>query len=187
MKRILTGLLAVFVCLSAACGGGSGGGGGAGPGPGGGLAAGFVADEPSPGSDTVNSGQGNASNDLVTVLVNVTDTNGIYAAAFDLLYDSAQVTYVGWTPGTLLEQGGNAVIYDVGTPQSGQLVVSASRQGNVPGANVSGTRAVVGLTFRVEQVGNSPISFQSNTLLDGQQQPQPIPGIAWFGGTLTGL
>jgi hypothetical protein len=184
MKRSVTGLMAVLFCFAAACSGGSGGGD---VGGGGGLAAGFVAEEPSPGADTVNAGEGSTTNDLVTVLVNVTDTDGIYAAAFDLLYDADHATYVGWTPGNLLEQGGNSVFYDVGTPQTGRLVVSASRQGNVAGANASGTRTVIGLTFRVEDPGTSPITYQSNTLLDAQQQPQPINGIVWFGGTLTGV
>jgi hypothetical protein len=183
MTRSATGLLAILFCFAAACSGGSGGDVGAG----GGVAAGFVSEEPSPGSDTVNAGQGSTTNDLVTVLVNVTDTNGIYAAAFDLLYDPDHVTFMGWAAGNLLEQGGNSVFYDVGTPQSGRLVVSASRQGNVPGANASGTRTVIGLTFRVDDPGTSPITYQSNTLLDGQQQPQPITGIVWFGGTLTGV
>jgi len=182
MNRTLT-IVGMFAILAAGVGCSSGGSGG-GPVQSG-LSAGFVADQPSPAADTVNASTGSANNDMITVQINVTDTAGVYSAGFDLIYDPNQVTYSGWSPGALLEQGGFAGDYLVSEIQPGQLVVSAGRVGNVPGANASGTVPVIRITFRVDQVGSSNISFQANNLLDDQQQPHP--SIAWFGGSLTGI
>ena len=106
MKRVLTGLVPLFaIVVATAC---SSGGSDTGPViPG--LAGGFTPDQGSPGSDTVSAGQGGASVDLVTVEINVTNVDDVYAAAFDLLFDSAQVTYMGWSAGNMLEQGGTSV------------------------------------------------------------------------------
>ena len=57
----------------------------------------------------------------------------------------------------------------------------------MPGVDAVGTVTVIELTFRVEEEGSSQINFQAATLLDDQLQPQPIPGIAWHGGSLDGL
>ena len=183
MKRFLTVMIVATVGFACAC---SSGGSGGGPGQSG-LTAGFIADQSSPGPDSVAAGQESNSIDTVTVEITVTNTDDVYAASFDLVYDASNATYLGWDPGTLLEQGGQTVNYNVSEPSAGRLVVSASRQGNVPGADAIDTRTVIELTFRVDAVGNSTITFQANTLLDSQQQPQQIPGISWFGGTLTGI
>ena len=182
MKRALPGLLAILLALATACGGGgnsSGGGGGSTN-----LNASFTADEPNPGSKTISLSQGSNTNDMVTVRVDVTDTNGIFGAAFDLLYDPAIATFVNWSAGTVLEQGGGSGSYQVGATQSGRLVVGASRQGGDSGTDVSGTKALILLTFRMTQAGSSAAVFDNAALLDDSIQPQPIPGLSLFGGTL---
>jgi len=179
--------LVAVVAVVTACGGGSSDGDPVAPG--GGISAGFLPDETNPGADTVSAGEGGTGGNLVTVDINVTDTNGIYGAAFDLGYDPSLATWLDFTEGNLLEQGGNTPFYDVQEPQAGQLVVVATRQGDVPGADASGTRTIIGLTFEVIDViagGGSVISFSANTLVDDQPQPQPIPGIGWSAGRLTG-
>ena len=183
MNRVFTGLLLVLLVVVTACGG-SGGGESTNPTPPG-LIASFTADEPNPSPDTVAIAKGASSGDLVTLLVNVTNTNGVYGAAFDLLYDATMATYVGWDAGSLLEQGGHTPFYEASTPVPGQVVVAATRQGDVPAVDASGTATLIGLTFRVTKAGGSAVSFEpSAVVLDDQLQPQPLPGINWFGGSL---
>jgi hypothetical protein len=181
MNRLLAALILTLLVFGAACGSGSGGGDKST------VNAAFTPDEPNPGPDTVAAAEGASSGDLVTVEVTVTDTNGIYAMAFDLTYNANMASFEGWSAGNLLEQGGHTPFYQVQEPQNGQLVAVATRQGAVPGVNAVGTVTVIELTFRVEEEGSSQISFQAAALLDDQVQPQPIPGITWHGGSLDGL
>ena len=183
MNRVLTILVIAILAVGVACSSGGGSGGGIVQS---GLGAAFTPDEPTPGSDTVSASQGPVTGDVVTIDVLVTNTNNVYAAAFDLLYDSSMATYVGWSQGTLLEQGSNATSYDVDDTQVGRLVIGAQRVGSVNGADASGSVAVIRLSFRVTSVGNSVISFQSANLLDDQQFPQPISPLDWFGGVILG-
>ncbi len=69
---------------------------------------------------------------------------------------------------------------------SGQLIVTVTRQGNVPGVDASGTVTLIGLIFEVIQEGSSVVFFTASELLDDQPSPQPIPNLDWFGGALTG-
>jgi hypothetical protein len=169
----------------AACGGGGdGGGGGVVGGPSSNISASFAADEPAPGTGAISMAQLSAVGDTVTVNVRVTDTNGVYGAAFDAIYDPALVRFEDWSPGTLLEQGGHSPNYTVEVPQAGRVVVGASRSGNVSGANAVGSPALLRLVFRATAVGSSQISFQAASLIDDQFPPQDIPGMSWFGGSL---
>ena len=182
----LPGLLIALLLAATACGGGGGpasGGGGGVVTPS--LAASFTPAQSSPGTDTVSTDEGSKTGDLVTVEVQVTNINGIYGAAFDVAYDSSVATFQNWSAGSLLEQGGHTPTYQINASQSGLLVVVATRQGNVQGANAVGTVTLIRLTFRVTQTGTSPVSFPgAPTLLDDQPQPQPIPVTNWFGGTI---
>ena len=178
-----SGLLIALLLAATACGSSGSGGGVITPS----LAASFTADQPSPGPDVVSLDEGSKTGNLVTVEIQVTDINGIYGAAFDVAYDPAMATFENWFSGSLLEQGGQTPTYQVNATQSGQLVISVSRQGNVGGANAVGTVTLIRLTFRVTQTGSSSISFPGiPTLLDAQTQPQPIFVSDWFGGTIVG-
>jgi len=181
-----TMLVLAALVLAPACGGG----GGDEPGTGGSpptLAAAFVADQFTPGTNTVSMSQGTRSADTVTVKVNLTDTTSVFGAAFDIAFDESMCTYVGFTKGTALENGGNVPNYTVdGTAQPGRVVVGVSRAGSST-TSVSGTKTVVNLTFRVKEVGTFPIAFENAVVMDGQAVPQPLPGIAWFAGALQGV
>ena len=171
--------------MVAACGGGGDGGGDAvTSGPSSALKASFVAEQLSPGSGAISMAQYTAVGDLVTVNFRVTDTNGVYGSAFDVIYNPALVRYEDWASGVLLEQGGQSPNYTIQVPQAGRVVVGASRNGNVSGANAVGTRVLVRLVFRGTAVGSSPISFQAASLIDDQFPPEEITGTSWFGGTL---
>ena len=185
MNRALIIALVALVAVSTACSSGSSQDPVVSPIP----TAGFLPDAPNPvPNDTVSAGEGEIGGNLVTVDINVTDTNGMYGAAFDLIYDPSGANYVGFTEGSLFEQGGHTPIYIVEEPQNGQLVVVVTRDGPVPGVNASGTVTVIGLTFEVIQESGSDVSFDfdASQLLDDQGPPLPIPSIDWFGGTLTG-
>jgi hypothetical protein len=171
-----------FLSSAVACSGG----GGAAPvlsSGGSSLAAGFAAAQP-PGPNKTTMGQGASSGDLVTVSVNVTDTNGIYGAAFDVTFDPARAQYVSWSRGALLETGGHTPTYQVDSSQAGTVVVAATRNGSVAAVNAVGTKNLINLTFRVTLAGDTPLTFGSPELFDGQVPPQAISGVSWFAGSL---
>lgn len=178
------GLLALVLGLLIA-GGGCGSGGSGGPVKSG-LAAGFTPDEPSPGSTTVAMAENVASGDTVTVDVTVTDTDGISGVSFDVDFNSAHASFVGWSEGTLLEQGGVDPIYQVSSPQPGKIVVVVTRMGD-PVVDANGTMPVIRLVFQVNTTGGSAVTFQANNLLGQPPFPPPIPGVDWYGGSLTGI
>ncbi len=176
-QRVAILLLGLSIA-AAGCGSGGSGGGDKSP-----LTAGFSADQPNPGNETVAMAEGASAGDLVTIDVNVTGTNDVYGISFDVTFDDSDVVYDGWSKGSLLEQSGHAVSYQV-VSQAGKLVVSASRQGSVSGANAAGTVPIIRLAFRAVEAGGHTISFENPELLDSQVQPQPI-SVDWFGGALT--
>jgi len=186
MNRLTYCSLVICLVLATACSGG--GAGGAVPGGSGNssnIAGGFTATQPVPDPATVSMKQGTSSGDLVTIEVQVTDTGDIYGVAFDLVYDSANTTYTNWSAGSLLEQGGHNPTYQVGTSQAGRIVVVATRNGAVSGVDANGTGTIMKLTFRVEEAGAFPVQIE-NAALYNDQNPQPVNGINWFAGTLTG-
>ncbi len=186
MKRIPTFVLVVLASVAVACGGGGGGSTGGVVGPSGGpLSATFIPDQPSPGNQTVAMAAGSASGDAFTVLVNVTGVSDVYGAAFDVDFNPSYVDYVGYSAGSLLEQGGVVVNYTVASPQAGSVVVGASRTGNVPGVDVTTSQTLVRLTFRVKTQGSFPLTFGNAALLDSGVHP--VAGLIWYGGSLKGI
>jgi hypothetical protein len=185
MKLGRLALLLVVAAVSA-CGGGS-----SSSDPGGSpttLAAGFTPDQPSPGANTAAMAKGPTNNDVVTVNITLTGTNGVYGTAFDVSYDSTHTVFLGFTPGTVFEQGGNTPNYTVTPNPSGnppKITVGVART-NGTATNVSGTSTVLGLQFRVKQAGVYPLFVENAVVYDGQPTPQPIPGITWYAGAVTG-
>ncbi len=183
MGRWMTVSVLGIAALAFACGGGGSGGSGA---PSSSLLASFLPDETSPGANTVAMAEGSKSGDAVTVAVNVSQTSDVYAAAFEVTFDSAKVTYVNHSAGTVLEQGGHTPTYQVGSPSAGRLVIGVSRNGNVPSVNVSSPAPIVRLTFRVKERGSFRLSVENQALYDGQAPPQPKAGIVWRTGVAVG-
>lgn len=185
MKMGVTIVLAALV-LAPGCGGGGGSDSGTGGSPPT-LAAEFIADNFSPGANTVSMAQGTRAGDSVTVKINLTDTTGVFGAAFDVTFDETKATYMGYTKGTALENGGNTPNYTVdGSAQPGRIIVGVSRAGSST-TNVSGTKTVISVTFRIKAVGTFPIAFENGVVTDGQSIPQPLPGMSWFAGALQGV
>ena len=183
--KIGTVVLLLALVTAPACGGGggsdSGTGGSSGP-----LFASFIADQPTPGANTVAMSQGPKTNDVVSVYVTLTDTNGAFGAAFEVVFDAARSNYLGYTRGAAFEQGGNTPNYTVdGTTNPGRIVIAVART-NGTAASIVGSKAILTLQFRVTQSGTTPVTIENGIVYDAQPTPQPIPGILWFGGALQG-
>jgi len=180
-------LLLLALIIAPACGGGSGASPGGSPTP---LAASFVPDQPNPGANNVAMAEGSKNNDVVTINVTLTDSSGVFATAFEVAYDDIHTAYLGFTPGSVFEQGGNNPNYTVnvsGATNPGRIVVGVARTGSTS-TSVSGTKPVLGLQFRVKQAGVYPLAIENAAVYDSTEpDPQPIPGIAWFAGAVTGV
>ena len=175
---IVLAVLAILVVPSGGCGGSSEMSGG--------LEASFTAEEPAPGPSSVSLGQAGSSGDRVEVRVQVTDVSGLFGAAFYLTFDPAMATFDGHEPGEILESDGHTPFYLVEEGQPGVIVVSATRLGPVPAVDVTGSRTLMSLRFRVIDVGASGAVFQAGALYGSQLQPEPMPGVSWFGGQIVG-
>ncbi len=189
MGRVMTIVVLALAAVTPGCGGG---GGGTSQGSGGSvippaLAADFVPATVGSPDATVRMIKGTVSGDVVEVRVDLTGVSGFYGAAFEVTYDANRATYLGWSPGTILEQGGATPVYQVSQPAPGRVVVGAARSGDVPAVDVTAEQTLIRLNFRVTQTGSSSLSFVRQHLLDGLQPPQDIPGISWYGGTLLGV
>lgn len=182
-----------LACIVLAIGAAACGGGGGGETPGGGppaFSASFVPQVTSPGPNSVSMIEASKSGDLVSLGVQVTDVAGLFGSAFDIDFDPIRLDFVDFQVGSALEQGlpaGSTVLYNIAELQSGRLVASVTRQGNVGTVNVVGAKRLVTLRFRVLEAGNFPLLFAAGSqLYDGQQPNQPISGITWSGGTAKG-
>jgi len=178
---LVTAVLAVLFAHATGCGGSSDGAVTSG-----GLQASFTADEPAPGPSSVSLEQAGVAGDLVTLDVRVTDVGGVYGAAFYLVLDPAIATLVRYEPGEILESDGHVPLYLVEAGQPGLVVVSTTRLGPVPAVDVTGRRTLLSLTFRVIGVGASGAVFQAAALYGDELQPEPMPGVRWFGGEIAG-
>jgi len=180
-RPIVGTALGAGVALAVACGSASDGSAVA---PG--IQATFLADRSSPESASVSLVQAATAGDLVTVHASVTDVAGLYGAGFYLTVDPAIVAFVRYAPGDVLETGGHSPVYLVDASQPGLIVVSTTRLGAVPAVDVTGTRTLLSLTFRGIGVGACHVTFHGAALYGDQLQPQPMPGIRWYGGEFVG-
>jgi hypothetical protein len=172
-----------MVCATLACGGGNGAESVV-PTDDESVTATFV---PSGGNQQANSMAmtlGGASGDEVTVAFNLTDTPGVYGAAFRVTFDPARVEFEGFAPGSVLEAGGHHPTYQVQAAGAGAVDVGVSRNGNVPAVDVNGTKTLIRLMFRVTEAGTTPLAFSAPTLYDGGLPPQPIANVTWSAGSL---
>lgn len=171
------------LCL--ACGGGGGGDGDpsvsvTGSGGGGStiFPLNFIGDQPNPGPDTVSASRSSGSGNTVLVAVDVTDTNNLFGAGFDVVFDPTVVRFTRSIPGNALDSGSGSPAPIVNEPRAGLLVVSVSSDGGE--VDVTGTRPLVLLEFQSLQAGASALTLRNGTLENASQQL--LPGISWFGG-----
>jgi hypothetical protein len=185
--KLGTLVLAMALVAAPACGGGGGSsdsGIGNSPSP---VSASFVPDLTSPGSNTVAMMQASRSNDVVNVWVTLTDTPNVFAAAFEVVFNAADATYLGFTKGAAFEAGGNVPNYTVdGTSNPGRIVVGVART-NGTATSITSSKAILTLQFRVKQPGTSQVTIQNGVIFDAQPTPQPIANILWYAGALSGV
>jgi hypothetical protein len=184
--KLGTLIMLMALVTAPACGGGGGSDSGVGPSPTP-LSASFVADQPTPGAKTVSMLQASKSNDVVNVYVSLTETSGVYGTAFEVMFDPAGATFVGFAKGAAFEVGGSSPNYTVdGSSNPGRIVVGVARTtGTV--TNIVGSKAILTLQFRVKTVGAFPVTLQNGVVYDGQAPPKPISSIQWFAGAITGV
>lgn len=187
MKRTLVWSVLILAIPSlVACSGGDSTGGVVNNGGGSStLSASFVPDMPTPTSGSVSLQEGSTSGNLVTVDVMVTDVAGVYSAAFDLVFNTAQAEFVGRSAGQMLESGGVSVNYTAELVGTNRVVVSVSRVGAVPGTDAVGSERLVRLTFRVTRAGSSPITIENADLFD--DQIQSTAGLTWAAGSVSAV
>jgi hypothetical protein len=179
-------LLLLLIVLAPACGGGGGGSSGGVIDPPDPLLADFSPANSNPGPNTVSMSRRSATGNPVTINVNVTDTDNIFGASFDVVYPDSLAEYTGYAAGDLLEEGGHSPFYNVTETSPGRIVVVASRTGSVPAVDVTGTRVLIRLAFRLTREGSGLVVFENANLSDDQLPPQNLTGIDWDGGTLLG-
>lgn len=183
-------MLVVAAGFGVACGGPTeptailGGGGGAGGGGGGGsstLSATFTPATGSPGSNSASLVEESGAGDILTLAVNANDVSGLASASFTVGYDPAKLQFM--TPhaeGDVFPPGGSITVVQSSVP--GEIVVGVSAVPAVP-VDITGSSALIRLTFRSIEAGSSALTFENAALLDGSVQD--LPGVAWFGGTVS--
>lgn len=143
------------------------------------LAASFTPQQLNPGPNSVSLQEGASSGNVVTVFVQVTDTVDLTGGTFDLFYDSARFTFVGFSAGDLFESDGVTPLYGVNEPVSGHLVVGV---GSGTAVAVNGSETLIRLSFRADAAGSGPVTVDLADLLD--DSGQAVAGVVWSGGTL---
>ncbi len=172
----------VLMISAISCGGGSGSGSSGGVAPPS-IVASFSADKSTPDAMDVTLQRKSLSGESFTVDVIVTDVNGIYSAAFDLVYDGSILDYINYTEGDLLNGDGASTTFQI-AEQSGRLVIGASRLNPAPEINAVGDKVLMSIAFRVRTTGSTSVTFENYALLNSSLTA--IQGVEWFGGTASG-
>lgn len=184
-------LLSIALALAASgCGGGGGGNDGGVVGP---QTASFAAADPTPPADSISLQQGTRAGLVVNVLVSATDVADFFGAGFRLTYDpsfvrfessSSTTSFLRDAPfdGPLAEL---QFLVDSSTP--GVLNVAATRQqnqaGNAPGVDVSGTRTLLSLQFRLLlDAAGSPVTLPAQQREARDSQGNAL-ALTWHAGS----
>ncbi len=175
--RYFTFIIFIFVLLSLCCGGGDDGVVEQQ------ISASFTPAKSDPDALDVSLQLQSRSGSTFTVDVVITDTNGVYSASFDLVYDGSLLDYLNYTEGTFLNKDGASTSFLI-SEQSGRVIVGATRLGQVGGVDATGDEILMSMAFRVRKTGSGSISFENSNLLDSNGTV--IQGVEWFGGTASG-
>jgi hypothetical protein len=147
------------------------------------ISASFTA-ESGPQAASVTMAEEASSTDTLTVRVDVTGVSDVYGSDFVVEFDPDLVSYVGLSAGTALGTGSD-VNYLVNSSVPGLVSVGVSRVA-ADGVDIVATAPLVFLTFRTTEVGESDVEFTSGSLFEDEPPFPSIPGVSWFGGTITG-
>lgn len=150
-----------------------------------GLTAEFLPAARTPAAKQVYLSPDDFNDDRVAVAVRVRDTDDINRADLVLVYDPIRVVFRTHSRGSLLEQAGGAVSYDVRETVPGQLQIQVIRTSGGTVSAGTDDPALVLLSFQVVQAGTALASFTASSSLS-DATPAPLSGIAFFGGNLVG-
>jgi len=140
---------------------------------------------PVPGT-VVAKGSSTTNCDTEVIDLIVSDVPELFGAAFDMTYaaDLASFRRVS-IDGSVLSSDGAEVAVLAKELQPGRVTVGISRLA-AQGVDVVGDQLLIHVTLnRFGTEGTGELSFTNSNLLDSGSPPQPIPGIAWFGGILS--
>jgi hypothetical protein len=117
------------------------------------------------------------TSNLLVLEVRASAVSGLYGAAFDLQYPAGLLDYQGRVAGPFLGADASIQVFE---SAPGNLVVGASRLGNVPGVDGSGVLLELELARQAAGTGN--LSFTNNAAFaaDGTQLV-----VGWGNGTVT--
>jgi len=140
--------------------------------------------DPSPGTVVARRGGATTCDRLALDLI-ITDLGDVFAVDFKLGFDPAILRYDGYVAtGSVLEADGApvTVLTDVKT---GLLELTIARLGaEWGGIDVVGSQFLLRVYFvRNADSGGSPLSFSGGRIWNGAGEL--IPGVAWFGGSVT--
>ena len=97
----------------------------------------------------------------VDVAVYVKDLSGIFTVGFDLVYPAAQLSYVSFTLGPLLQKDGATILPFV-NPTPGGLQVTASRLPPYLPVTASGSEILFTFRFQKVAMGTGAVDFDSS-------------------------
>lgn len=177
--------LAVCLLLFASCSGGSDGGV---------IAvsvsdADFTPDAAPPGADSMTLQVGSTADDVVTLDVVITDTDGVFSAEFDLAFDPLDAVYLASEEGDFLGSDGADTQFLV-TVGAGRVVVGLARvqdgTGTVPDLDVTGSAILASFQFRLLRLGSSRIEFDPGRPRTVRSRDGVPRSVSWSGGSFVG-
>jgi len=140
----------------------------------------FTSDNPSPGSNSVVLEQRSAGVDRLTLSVRMVEVQNVYGAAFEISYPQNLVRFSNFSQGGFLSGDGAPVSIQVAENPVGNLIIGATRLGNVGG--ISGTGDLLLLNFNAVAPGSGRMNFRNASLRDPANNV--IPGVQFIGGNV---
>jgi len=123
----------------------------------------FRHDLTSPAAGDVYLQQIDATCTTVDIAVFVKDLGGIFTVGFDLTYPAAQVSYLSYTLGALLQAGSTTTpFHTVLNPAPGTLQVTGSRLNPDLPVNATGSEILFVLRFQRVAMGTGAVDFDTS-------------------------
>lgn len=123
-----------------------------------------------------------------TITINVNNITNLFGAAFDLVFDPNVLSFVSASKGTFLGTDSETTLLTAVNP-SNTLIVGYSRLASIGVATgVSGSGALMTLTFNALSAGVSNLIFQNNALCDANSSSTcSIIATNWQNSTITAI
>jgi len=114
---------------------------------------------------------------LVTVAVLIDNGFDVDIVQYRLLFNDTLLDFEGPAlEGSYLMQGGRTTVFNVTTPNPGEIVVVQIRDGNAPGA--AGTGALASFQFRTTASGTAAFGFSGASVKDPDGDSLPASFVA---------